>query len=254
MVVVKSMTDSNLIYQYDGSFDGLMCCVFSSFDFKEIPGDILVENNTMLNVRKIETDIAKAERVKKSISAKLGNQIYENVKLLYLCDLSGRERLILMYLRFGYSYGRGFDKFLDDEFVCAVNKAIKNLFNERHRYLMFIRFSDFNGALVAQIDPKNNLLPLLGGHFRNRFPNESFMIYDKTHGIALVYDKKVSAIIPVDEYIMPEATKEELKFRKLFKLFYDTIEIKERHNEKLRMGHMPKRYWSNMTEFCTEFD
>ena len=35
---------SNLIYLYDGSFEGLLCCVFQSYEKKEIPFDIIVVN------------------------------------------------------------------------------------------------------------------------------------------------------------------------------------------------------------------
>ena len=44
----------------------------------------------------------------------------------------------------------------------------------------------------------------------------------------------------------------EAQYRRLWKTFYDTIEIKERHNPKLRQTHMPKRYWETMTEFQDE--
>ena len=42
------------------------------------------------------------------------------------------------------------------------------------------------------------------------------------------------------------------QYRHLWKRFYDTIEIKERRNPKLRMSNMPKRYWETMTEFQDE--
>ena len=45
---------------------------------------------------------------------------------------------------------------------------------------------------------------------------------------------------------------EEAQYRRLWKRFYDTVEIRERHNPKLRQTHMPKRYWDTMTEFQDE--
>ena len=44
----------------------------------------------------------------------------------------------------------------------------------------------------------------------------------------------------------------EAAYRLLWKRFYDTVAIRERENPKLRMTHMPKRYWSTMTEFQDE--
>ena len=31
-----------MIYSYDGSYDGLLCCVFKSYQEKEIPEDIVL--------------------------------------------------------------------------------------------------------------------------------------------------------------------------------------------------------------------
>jgi hypothetical protein len=67
--------------------------------------------------------------------------------------------------------------------------------------------------------------------------------------MALVYQPYRYAIIPVDSLEMPEPDEEEENFRELWRLFYKTIEIKERHNPKCRMTHMPMRYWKYMTEF-----
>ena len=44
----------------------------------------------------------------------------------------------------------------------------------------------------------------------------------------------------------------EAQYRRLWKRFYDTIEIEARRNPKLRMSKMPKRYWDTMTEFQDE--
>ena len=68
--------------------------------------------------------------------------------------------------------------------------------------------------------------------------------------MALVCSGGKRAFVPLEEYYQPPPNAEELKYRELFKMFYDTIEIKERHNERCRMNHMPKRFWKNMTEFA----
>jgi probable DNA metabolism protein len=41
----------------------------------------------------------------------------------------------------------------------------------------------------------------------------------------------------------------ELYYRTLWRKFYDPIAIEGRYNPRLRMTHMPKRYWGTMTEF-----
>ena len=49
----------NLAYQYDGSFEGFLSCVFESFEKQEIPSAIFAEEPEQLSlcpVRFIETD------------------------------------------------------------------------------------------------------------------------------------------------------------------------------------------------------
>ena len=52
----------------------------------------------------------------------------------------------------------------------------------------FVRFSDYNGVLGSEIEPKNRVLPLLRRHFCDRYANESFFIYDRTHKELLAND------------------------------------------------------------------
>jgi probable DNA metabolism protein len=138
---------------------------------------------------------------------------------------------------------------LTDDTVNTLFKAVKHLDNESHLLKGFVRFSIFSNVLVAEIEPKNYVLPLMTQHFCERYPEERFLIYDKTHGMALVYQPYQSAIIPIEDLELPEPDEQEQSYRELWQLFYDTIEIQGRHNPKCRMSHMPKRYWKYMTEF-----
>ena len=248
------LNGSNLIYQYDGSFDGLLCCVFESYEKNEIPADILSPDalqTTLLEVKEIRTDEQKSSRVLASIPKKMGNTALDFVRHAFLTCLPQKERYILLFLRMGYRYGPSVMNMLADDVVNTLFKAVKHLNNESHLFKGFVRFSIFNNALVAEIEPKNYVLPLLTQHFCERYPEERFLIHDKTHGMALVYQPYRSAIIPIEGLQMPEPDEQEESFRKLWRLFYKTIEIQGRHNPKCRMTHMPKRYWNNLTEFGT---
>lgn len=243
---------STVIYYYDGSFDGLLCCVFESYTRKEIPLDIVLsdaEQTTLLPTREVLTDPEKANRVLTSIPLKIGNEALDFVRQAYLTCLPHKERYILLFLRMGYRYGPPVMNMLADDVVDTLGKAVKHLGNEAHLLKGFVRFSVFNGALVAEIEPKNFVLPLLTQHFCERYPEERFLIYDKAHGMALVYRPYQSKIVAIEDLQMPEPDEEEQACRDLWRLFYQTIEIKGRHNPKCRMGHMPKRYWKYLTEF-----
>ena len=70
------------------------------------------------------------------------------------------------------------------------------------------------------------------------------------HG--LIYDKLLRrfGIDRARQYLCAQKAALQ-KYRELWRMFYRTVEVEERHNPKCRMGHMPKRYWRYMTEFST---
>lgn len=243
---------SDLIYCYDGSFDGLLCCVFESYEKKEIPLDILppaASCSVLFSAKQIPTDMHRAQRVLSSIPRKLGSTALNFVQHAFLTCLAQKELYILQFLRLGYRHGPSIMSMLTDDVVNILFKAVKHLEREGHLLKGFLRFSIFNNVLVGEIEPKNYVLPLLVQHFSDRYPEERFLIHDKTHGMGLVYQPYQSAIIPIDALELPEADAAEENFRELWRLFYDTIAIQGRYNPKCRMSLMPKHYWKYMTEF-----
>ncbi len=246
------LNHANLIYRYDGSFDGLLCCVFESYDKREIPLDILppdTPQTLLFSVKQITTDLQKANRVFVSIPKKMGAAALEFVRHAFLTCLAQKELYILLFLRKGYRHGPAVMSRLTDDVVNKLFKAVKHLGNESHLLKGFLRFSIFNNVMVGEIEPKNYVLPLLLKHFCERYPEERFLIYDRTHGMALVYQPYQSAVIPIEDLELPEPDEKEQSFRELWRLFYDTIEVQGRHNPRCRMSQMPKRYWKYMTEF-----
>ena len=243
----------DLIYRYDGSFDGLLCCVFESYDRREIPVAVLSpdDSQTMLvPEREIVADAEKAARVAASIPKKIGAEAPGFVRRAFLTCLPGKEREILLFLRLGYRYGPQVMDLLTNETVHTLRRAVEFLDREAHLLKGFIRFSEYNGALAAEIEPKNFVLPLLAPHFCARFPEERFLIYDRTHGAALICQPHRAAIVPVESLELPNPDERESQARALWRLYYRSVEVEGRHNPVCRRSHMPKRYWNCMTEFC----
>ena len=68
---------TNLIYRYDGSFDGLLTCIFTCYEQKEWPLDIVSDQNvqdTLCPARTIDTDSVKASRVAAVLPQKLSKE------------------------------------------------------------------------------------------------------------------------------------------------------------------------------------
>ena len=237
---------SVVVYLYDGSYEGLLSCVFESFARKENPIEISVQDTIQTSfypTRNIATDLSKAERVKKGICTKMSKEAYE----LVTCHPQ-KEKLILEFIRIGMQCGRKVLSMLTDDTVHCLFKAVKHLTGESHQLKGFVRFSVYERIMAAVIEPKNFVLPLLAPHFCDRYANDAFMIYDKTHLSMLFYKPYEFAIVPVEDYCEPDADEEELFYRRLWKNYYDSIAIESRYNPRCRMSHMQKRYWTHLTE------
>ena len=245
---------AEMVYYYDGTFEGFLCCIFDSYAYKEQLTAIYCDEDTMPTLfasRNIQTVQEHASRVLRRI-VKCSGYAAELLHKGYLTCLPDKElclyRMIVKLLK----DGPGFLGNFSDETAHPILTAVRHLNGEAHLLKGFVRFSELGGVLGSEIEPQNRVLPLLRSHFCARYRDEKFFIYDRTHKEALFYSNGKAVIRPLDLFQMAPPDETESTYRTLWKTFYDTIAIKERYNPKCRMTQMPKRYWNTMTEFQEE--
>ena len=244
-------TPSDIVYVYDGGLKGFYTCVHECVYSGRLPMAIWPEKGlqpSLLPYHWVETDPEKAARVREAVRRKISPRAQELVETVFLSCLKEKELPSLKFLLMAFQEGSSVINRMQDEDVAALIHAERHLTGEAHLLKGFIRFSDYQGRLIATIKPKNFVLPFLADHFIGRYSEEDFMIYDKTNLAALLYEHRQAQIIPLEEMAEFEASEEELYYRELWKRFYHTIAIKSRENPRCRMTHMPKRYWAEMTE------
>jgi len=242
---------NSAIFVYDGSFQGFLCCVYESVYGRVMPVDIVVscdEPISFYDVYTVETDAEKAGRVLASIPKRLSRDAQCLIEMVFLSCLAQKELLMLKFLLRGYREGGRLLKRLGDPDVAPLLKAQKHLLGEAHLLKGFVRFADYGGSLAGVITPKNFILPFIADHFTQRYSDEDFMIFDKTHKAALVYQRRCREIISVDKIEFPPISENESQYQAMWKRFYDTVSIQARENPRCRLTHMPKRYWENMLE------
>lgn len=244
---------TDVAYCYDGSFEGLLCCIYESYYNREIPEIVfgpLDDQMTLYDIRYIETDTEKSERVEKAVRKKISPEALEFIEKAHLSSALPRKELhIMSFVRAGFKAGGKILEMLTDDRVFILKEAVMHLDMESAHYAGFVRFSELGGVLVSVIEPKNCVLPMLQEHFCDRFREECFIIYDKTHGMMLISENGEGRLGYADSFEPAQAGYEEIRFRQLWRSFYDAIGIQERYNPRCRMSHMPKRFWKHMTEF-----
>lgn len=247
---------TQVCYEYDGSFAGFLTCVFESYVHHEEPVCFLTPEDgrtTLWDTRRVDADEAQAKRVWKGIARNISPNAAELVSRGFLTCLEEREVHLWRFIRYGFQRGAGVMADLGDERVDVLRKAVYHLDHEAHQYTGFVRFSDQQGVLIAEIEPKNRVLPLLRVHFAQRFNSERFIIYDRTHREALVYQPPGQwGIAPLEDFTPGPPGQEELTFRRLWKRFFQTIAIEGRINPRCQNTNLAKRYRGLMTEFMED--
>ena len=88
----------DVIYRYDGSFQGFLCCVFESYARREIPSAICApqqEQISLFEPRQILTEEQKARRVFAG-AGRLGGQVKYRLTTGFLETLDEGERSAFM--------------------------------------------------------------------------------------------------------------------------------------------------------------
>ena len=197
---------SDLVYLYDGTTDGFLCCVFESFLSKETPADILLFDSwqpCLFWERSIETDPERAGRVRRWLEARERKNTYAVLRRAWLTALPQKELHLLRFLQLAQEKGEKAWEQVQESSVMALHAAFTTLGRELDKYMGFVRFSDYGGVLVGVIEPKNFVLPLLQSHFCGRLGEENFLLYDKTHATALVSRRGAGRLVPLDGLELP---------------------------------------------------
>ena len=252
----RKLHDADVVYLYDGSFEGFLCCVYESFAQHELPFAVWTpqrETATLYPVKEIATDSAVARRVFASFGKKLGAETEYLVSRDFLSGQEDKELLLLRFLHLAFALGPGTVKREGHPVVAPLYAMKKSLDWEVDKFQGFVRFEEHDGMLGAVIHPKNYILPLLRPHFCGRFPEEDFMIYDAVHQAVLLHEGHSTRLLELAAPLeLPPPSAREQQFQALWTQFYKTLEIKARHNEKGRMTHCPKRFWADMVELQGE--
>lgn len=240
---------SDAAYCYDGSYAGFLCCIFESYTRREIPSAVLgpAEGQiTLFGTEAIATDPTHARRVANGLT-RLGPMVRERVMTGFLSTEEEKDLILLRFVRRCFDEGPRAVQMLGDPDVHAAFVLERNVNNEVCRFIEFIRFEEKDGMLGSVIHPKNDVLPLLRGHFCSRLPDEDFLIFDAAHGTALLRQSGHVQYLAMEHY-EPARDADELNWQALWKRFFHALTIEERHNAKAQMNHAPKRFWGGMVE------
>jgi probable DNA metabolism protein len=250
------------IFKYDNTFEGFLSAVFYAYDTKILPdkivGNNLFQEDLFAEEFTIYTNKEYAIRIWNGIKKKTSKQICQKIYRVFLSEIIDIEMLIYKYIKLTFNSVSDIDTNYSNNTVLEFNKIYKKVTMEAHRAVMFIRFQKTaDGIYYAPFAPAYNVLPLTLNHFKDRFSDQQWVIYDSKRNYGFYYNLKDVDEIRINDSTVNPFTgkvnkeildKSELNFQEIWNDYYQSTTIKERKNLKVHRQFLPKRFWKYLPE------
>lgn len=250
-----------MIYVIDGSLESLLCAVFEWFERK--PGKIILQLEKYRQPDAFSTeflvhnDVKKADRVWAGLKKKLDPGWMRRFYCTFLSESAEGYSNLFEFACYIFSNPVGAAVNYGNVHVLAVAQTAKKVEREKHRMEAFIRFQQSaDGIFYCGVDPDFNVLSLIMNHFKNRYADQQWVIYDLKRHYGLYYNLE-----NVEEVKLNPAEEKNLKtsngelhdvkenlYATLWQDYFKSTNIVARKNTKLHVQHVPKRYWKYLTE------
>lgn len=241
-----------MIYLYDGSFDGFLTVIYEHY-YNEKAKAIYRKNDYQIGLieesKTIEADSVKSGKVHEAFIKKFSTETLNNIQYTFLSCDPDKDTYLLHYIVYGFKMGKKLDFEHTHESVLPVHQLGKKVSFEAHRFLGLLRFQEVGSVLYSAIEPDNDIITLVVGHFADRLKNERFIIHDKKRKQAVIYADGHWYLS--DFYVKEELqiSEKEKYLNELWKGYFKQIAIKERENLRLQQQFVPKKYRRNIIEF-----
>ncbi|MET0464466.1 MAG: TIGR03915 family putative DNA repair protein [Chitinophagaceae bacterium] len=248
---------------FDGSFPGLLSTIFEVYEYKFKDVTVYREDNFSPALfdkpHVVYTDEKKAKRVLAKLNEKMSMAAINQFYRCFLAELPEMDNCLLRYVQYTLSSQKPIENNYGNPDVLFVQQMSRKVYREKHRMEAFVRFKlTGDGLYYSVIQPDYNVLPLILKHFRDRYADQRWLIYDVRRKYGIHYDGSSVEEVRIDfgsssraEIVEERSSvldeKEEL-CQQLWCQYFSSVNIPERKNMKLHIRHMPKRYWRYLTE------
>ncbi|MEO6523154.1 MAG: TIGR03915 family putative DNA repair protein [Mucilaginibacter sp.] len=245
---------------YDGSFEGILTAVFEIYA-RKLKHVKLLPNGTYSGAMftdelTIITDDNRARRVLQGLTRKIASAGVQRLYAAHLAEILEEDNPIVGYMRYVFDNDKNIEDDYGNRYVLRISEIVRMVRREKHRMEAFIRFKKLKDeTFYATVDPDFNVLPLILKHFRKRYADQKWIIYDTRRAFGLYYDLHQVEYITLDfseegvgKSIVSKYESDEGIYQVLWKEYFKSVNIGSRKNNKLHLRHVPKRYWKNLTE------
>ena len=254
-----------LVLIYDHSLAGFLSAVFelyASYGYGKQGGmDVRIVKrgvyrpDLFMQTTEIETEDSKADRVLLRLEQLFGKAGLRTLVWAFLSESEEVELCLLEVITYAIQYpGLNVLANFAHPAVVKITRLAHSVGRERHRMLAFVRFEKLkDDHFFARIKPDYNVLPLISSHFRLRYQDQCWAIFDTGRKYGIYYDlNDIRYIENADNALLGNSdaffAEDENNYQKLWQGYFSSVNISERANPKLHVRQLPKRYWPYLTE------
>ncbi|MEN0054807.1 MAG: TIGR03915 family putative DNA repair protein [Mucilaginibacter sp.] len=245
---------------YDGTFEGLLTAVFEIYELKLFHVKLIKGEWRSValfeEVLPIVTDEKRAARVLSGLRKKLSVVGIQRLYVAHMAEMEQEESTLIGFIRYVFDSDQNIEEDYGNKYVMRLSEIIKMVRREKHRMEAFVRFQKLKDeTYYSAIEPDFNVLPLLIRHFKSRYADQKWILYDIKRGYGVYYDLHDTQYISLDfsEGNKPGNTvaafsEDEGIYQHLWKNYFNSVNIASRKNTRLHLRHIPRRYWRHLTE------
>ncbi|WP_201555324.1 TIGR03915 family putative DNA repair protein [Psychrobacter sp. 72-O-c] len=258
------------IVLYKPSFEGWLSAVFYVYANK-------LQHNTALQLTahdcyvpslidhaiSVVTEADKAQRVLVKLNKLIGRSGMRQILWGFLSEKDNIGTTLFHVVKYAIDYP---DRLVMEDLghldVLELAQTVKSVGREKHRMEAFVRFEHTTDDIYfARVEPDFNVLPLIGEHFRQRYQDQHWAIYDLSRGYGIYYDKSQSTpsrpaalqtITDLDDIVLRNPASihsmDEQRYQQFWQGYFTNVNIKERKNPRLHRQYLPQRYWKYLSE------
>ena len=258
------------IVLYEPSFEGWLSAVFYVYTNK------LQHDSTLKltaydcyipslidHVLSIPTEDKHVQRVLTKLNNLIGRSGLRQILWGFLSEKDNIGTTLFRVVKYAIDYpNRKILEDLGNLDVLELAQTVKSVGREKHRMEAFVRFEHTTGDIYfARVEPDFNVLPLIGEHFRQRYQDQSWAIYDLSRGYGIYYDRskstpsrpaKLQTITDLEDSVLRNPASihstDEQCYQRFWQGYFTNVNIKERKNPRLHKQYLPQRYWKYLSE------
>jgi probable DNA metabolism protein len=245
---------------YDGTFEGLLTAVFEIYELKLFHVKLIKgewrSSALFEEVIQVVTDERRAARVLSGLRKKLSAAGIQRLYIAHMAEMEQEESTLIGFIRYVFDSDQNIEEDYGNKHVMRLSEIIKMVRREKHRMEAFVRFQKLKDeTFYSAIEPDFNVLPLLIRHFKSRYADQKWMIYDIKRGYGVYYDLHDTQYISLDfsevskpGNVIAAFSEDEGIYQHLWKNYFNSVNITSRKNTRLHLRHIPRRYWRHLTE------